>query len=107
MSMRSLLVWFWSWFLLSPALAQDAAALLAKEQQLQTRAVAALHELAEALAMQKQHHRALELRREIWLDYAPDDVPARERTGFVRVGDQWRKDDAKVVLDRDLKGSRC
>jgi tetratricopeptide (TPR) repeat protein len=101
---RSLLVWFWSWLLLSPAVAQDAAALLAKEQQLQTRAVAALHELAEALALQKQHHRALALRREIWLDYAPDDAPARERTGFVRVGDQWRKDDAKIVLDRDLKG---
>jgi tetratricopeptide (TPR) repeat protein len=102
--MRSLVVWFWTLGLLLPLAAQDAAALAAKEQQLAVRAATALNELADALAAQKQHLRALELRRAVWLDYAPDDAPSRERTGFVRVGDQWRKDDAKVVLDRDLKG---
>jgi tetratricopeptide (TPR) repeat protein len=84
--------------------AQDRAALEAGEQQLAARAQAALHTLADALQAQQQHLRALELRREIWLEYAPDDAAARERTGFVRVGELWRKDDSKAVLDRDLKG---
>ncbi|MCC7398774.1 MAG: hypothetical protein IT455_17025 [Planctomycetes bacterium] len=82
--------------------AQDPA-LLQQEQKLTVRAVAGLHAAADALQAQKQHARALALRREIWLEYAEDDSKARERTGFVKVGDLWRKDDTRLVLDKDLK----
>ena len=30
----------------------------------------------------------------------------REKSGFVKVGDLWRKDDKKLVFDRDLKAKR-
>lgn len=83
--------------------AQDAAELAAREAKLVAKAVPALHAVADALAAQRQHLRALDLRREIWLDYAEDDAKAREKCGFVKVGDLWRKDDSRLVLDRDMK----
>lgn len=86
------------------AVAQDGAALAAREQKFVAKVVPALHALADALAGQKQHLRALELRRSIWLDYDEHDVKAREKCGFVKVGDLWRKDDSRLVLDKDLKG---
>ena len=86
--------------------AQDEATLSVRESELNKEAVAGMHAAADAFQQQKQHLRALELRREIWLEYDEDDRLARERTGFVQVGKLWRKDAAKLVLDRDLKGKR-
>lgn len=86
--------------------AQDAAALAKRDAELTQEAVAALHEIADALQAQKQHLRALEIRRTIWMDYDPEDKRAREKTGFVQVGAAWRVDADALVLDRDLKGKR-
>lgn len=83
---------------------QDAAALAAKAQKLAERATAGLHAVADAYAAQKLHGKALALRTEIWQEYAAGDAKARDKTGFVQVGEAWRRDDAKVVLDQDLKG---
>ena len=90
----------------APLCAQDATALRLRETELVQRATSGLHAVADALQDQKQHGRALALRREIWLDYDEHDQQARERSGFVRVGALWRKDDNKLVLDRDLKARR-
>lgn len=87
-------------------LAQDEAALAAREAALTEHAVAGLHRIADALQGQKQHGRALALRRTIWMDYDEDDARAREKTGFVQIGRLWRVDDAALVLDRDGKASR-
>ncbi len=84
--------------------AQESPDLGVREQKLAATAVSGLHAIAEAWVAQKQHLRALELRREIWLDYDENDAKARDKCGFVRVGTSWRKDDGKVVLDKDLKG---
>ena len=84
--------------------AQDANALAERERELAGRMVPGLHALADALQAERQHLRALELRREIWLEYAPDDDKARQKCGFVRVGDQWRRDHGLLVIERDLKG---
>ncbi len=86
------------------AAAQDAAALALREQQFGQRMVAALHTLADAFAAQKQHARAYALRRELLLEYAADDEKARDKCGFTKVGDQWRADAGKLVLDKDLTG---
>ena len=56
---------------------QDVAALTARELELNRQAVAGLHEIADALQAEKQHLRALELRREIWMDYDSDDERSR------------------------------
>ena len=85
--------------------AQDPAPLLDREQKLAARAVQGLHAAADALAAQKQHARALALRREVWMEYAENDARARELSGFVRVGDLWRKDGERLPLDKDLKGA--
>ena len=87
-------------------LAQDEAALAAREIALTEHAVAGLHRIADALQGQKQHGRALALRRTIWMDYDEEDARAREKTGFVQIGRLWRIDDAALVLDRDRKASR-
>lgn len=102
--MRALAVAAWSLVFALSSPAQDAAALAAREQKLVARAVPALHALADALQAQRQHLLALELRRAIWLDYAENDDKAREKCGFVKVGDLWRKDDSRLVLDKDMKG---
>ncbi len=92
--------------LIVPSLvAQAAAELLAREQKLTLRAVPALHALADAWQAQRQHQRALDLRKEVWLDYAENDERARDKCGFVRVGTTWRKDDNRLVLDKDMKGT--
>ncbi|MFY9344211.1 MAG: hypothetical protein WAT39_17095, partial [Planctomycetota bacterium] len=87
---------------LFPLAAQDAGALTAREDKLIAKAVPALHALADALQAQRQHLRALGLRQSIWLDYAENDDKAREKCGFVKVGDLWRKDVARLVLDKNL-----
>ncbi len=85
--------------------AQDAAALAERDQKLVAKAVAGLHGVADALQAQKQHLRAFEVRKQIWLEYAENDEKARDKCGFSKLGNGgWRKDDAKVVLDKDLKG---
>ena len=86
--------------------AQDPAALAARDQELNRKAVAGLHAIADQLQAEKQHLRALELRRRIWMDYDSEDQRAREKTGFVQVGALWRVDPDALVLDRDLKGNR-
>lgn len=93
-----------SLLLLSALPSQDAAALVDREAKLAQKAVTGLHALADALQAQRQHLRALELRRSIWQDYAENDDKAREKCGFVKVGDLWRKDDSRLVLDKDFKG---
>jgi hypothetical protein len=100
-----IVVWLLASVLLSPAPAQDAGALAEREQQLAATAVQGLHELADALQAQKQHHRAFELRRELLLHYSPDDERARTKCGFARLGDHWRRDETLLVLDRDLTGN--
>lgn len=103
--MRPLAAALLTLLLLLPALpGQDAAALVDRETKLAQKAVTALHALADALQAQRQHLRALELRRSIWQDYAENDDKAREKCGFVKVGDLWRKDDSRLVLDKDFKG---
>lgn len=84
--------------------AQDRATLPVREDELARCAVAELHRIADALQAEKQHLRALELRREIWMDYDGDDERARRRTGFVKVGSLWRRDPDALLLDRNLKG---
>ena len=90
----------------APLAAQDEATLQAREGELAEVAVAGLHQLADAWQQQKQHARALATRRTIWMDYAEDDLRAREKTGFVKIGRLWRIDEDALVLDRDLKASR-
>jgi hypothetical protein len=89
-----------------PRGAQQPAAVppLEREQKLAARMVPALHALADALQAERQHARALELRREIWLEYSEHDEKARQKCGFVKVGDLWRRDENLLVLDRDLRG---
>jgi len=86
--------------------AQDEASLELREAALDETAVAGLHAAADALEEHKQHARALQLRRVIWMDYDEDDARARERTGFVKVGRSWRVDEAAVVMDRDLTAKK-
>ncbi|MGC6489360.1 MAG: hypothetical protein ACON4Z_17065, partial [Planctomycetota bacterium] len=90
----------------APTLAQDRATLSTREAELVRAAVAGLHRAADGLQEQKQHARALTLRRRIWMDYDEDDARAREKSGFVQIGRLWRVDEAAVVLDRDLKPNR-
>lgn len=86
--------------------AQGPAALLGRDAELTQKAIAGLHELADALQSQKQHLRALEMRRTIWMDYDPENKRAREKSGFLQVGAAWRVDGDALVLDRNLKGKR-
>jgi len=86
--------------------AQDATTLAVRESELNKRAVEGLHAIADAFQNEKQHARALPLRREIWMHYDEDDKVARAKTGFVQVGSLWRKDNNAVVIDRDLNGKR-
>lgn len=83
--------------------AQDAAALAEREQKLVAKAVAGLHTIADALQAQKQHLRALELRKVLLLEYAENDEKARDKCGFTKAGNGWRRDDTKLVLDTNLK----
>lgn len=101
-------VWLLACSFLAPLAAQqpDAAALATREQQLAVRAAEGLHALADALQAQKQHHRAFELRRELLLEYSPDDAKARAKCGFAQVGDHWRADSSLLVLDKDLTGDK-
>jgi hypothetical protein len=84
--------------------AQDAAAVAAQEQQLEVRAVAGLHAVANEYQAQKQHGKALALRRELLTEYAGGNEEALDKCGFSKVGDQWRADPQKLVIEKDLKG---
>lgn len=86
--------------------AQDPASVALRDAELVQEAIAGLHEIADALQAQKQHLRALEMRRLIWMDYDPENKKAREKTGFLQVGAAWRVDADALVLDRNLKGKR-
>lgn len=86
------------------AAAQDAAALADRETKLVVKAVAGLHGIADAYAAQKQHGRALALRRELIQEYAGNDEKALEAVGFKKAGDKWEGDPNKLVLDKDLAG---
>lgn len=74
------------------------------ERALAARATTLLIGIADALAAEKQHGRALALRREVLMEYDPDHATARERCGYVRVAGIWRRDDAKIVFEKDAKG---
>src|SRR5262245_6561525 len=102
--MRCSAGWFFVLLSLRALVAQDPAALAGREKALTDKAVTGLHAVADALAAAKQHGRALELRREIFLEYSENDEVSRDKCGFVRVGTTWRKDNAKLVLDKNLKG---
>ena len=103
LGMRSSAGWFVVLMSLRALLAQDPAPLLERERALTEKAVNGLHAIADAMATQKQHQRALELRREIFLAYSENDEKARDTCGCVRVGSSWRKDSARLVLDKNLK----
>ncbi|HEU4419730.1 MAG TPA: hypothetical protein VFT55_12395, partial [Planctomycetota bacterium] len=40
---------------------------------------------------------------EIFLEYSEHDEKARDKCGFIRVGASWRRDNARLVLDKNLK----
>lgn len=67
-------------------------------------ALEGLHAQADALAEQRQHGRAVHLRRAIVQEFAPGDEKALAALGFVRVGEVWRRDDGKLVIEKDLTG---
>ncbi|MFK7740053.1 MAG: hypothetical protein AB8H80_06980 [Planctomycetota bacterium] len=90
-------------WIIQASCAQDAETLRLREAELRSKAVTGLHAAADALQAEKQHGRALLLRREIWMEYAEDDKKARTGTGFVAVGRAWRLDPNALILDRDLK----
>jgi tetratricopeptide (TPR) repeat protein len=102
--MRCSAGWFVVLLSFRAVVAQDPAPLVEREKALTEKAVTGLHAIADALATAKQHQRALELRREIFLEYAENDEKARDKCGFIRVGETWRKDNAHLVLDKNLKG---
>jgi len=104
LAMRCSAGWFVLLTLLPALAAQDPKLLVDREAKLTEKAVNGLHAVADAFAAQKQHQRALELRREIFLEYSEHDEQARDKCGFVRVGASWRKDNARLVLDKNLKG---
>lgn len=78
--------------------AADAAA---AERELVARAIAAYHDYADAQEAARMYGRALEIRRELLLDYDEDDARARGKLGFVKVGQLWRRDPNALVLDKD------
>ena len=86
--------------------AQDVTALALRDVELNKLAVAGLHEIADSLQAEKQYLRALQIRRDIWMDYDPEDQRAREKTGFLQVGAAWRIDPDALVLERNLTGKR-
>lgn len=93
---------------LAPTLpCQDVAKLTERDAELTQTAVSELHALADAFQAEKQHLRALEIRREIWMDYDEGDKRAREKSGFVQVGNAWRVDAEALVFDRNLKGKKA
>src|SRR5687768_13064165 len=98
------LSWFAVLSVLAVLRAQDAASVTERENKLVARAVTGLHTLADAYQAQRQHARALALRRELWLEYAEDDEKARDKCGFVKVGTAWRIDAGKLVIDKNLTG---
>ncbi len=104
--MRVLSTLLFTVLLAATSVAQDAAELAAREAALRKHMVAALHELADAFQGQKQHGRAYALRRELLLDYDEDDAIARDKCGFTKVGNLWRADAAKLVLEKDLTGDK-
>src|SRR5687767_6451943 len=64
-----------------------------RERAFLQKTATALNGIADAFTEQKQHARALEIRRELLLEYLADDPTAREKCGFVREGDHWRRDE--------------
>lgn len=82
---------------------QDPQAL---EAALTARAVQLLHEQADALAAQKQWLAALQLRFELLAEYDDEDARARDLCGFVKVGNAWRRDHEKLVLETNAKGDK-
>jgi tetratricopeptide (TPR) repeat protein len=85
--------------------AQDAASITVQEQKLDARAVSGLHAIANAYQTQKQHGKALALRRELLTEYSAGDEEALDKSGFSKVGDQWRADPQKLVIEKDLPGN--
>lgn len=98
------LPWFVVLFVVAALRGQDASAVTERENKLVLRAATGLHTLADAYQAQRQHARALALRRELWLEYAEDDEKARDKCGFTKVGDTWRIDATKLVIDKNLTG---
>lgn len=93
--------------LLSSALpAQDPTAASKREATLTAFAIENLHEFADAYEADKQHGTARELRREILLEYDEEDEKARHKLGFAKVGNMWQLDPTRLVIDKDLTGTK-
>lgn len=88
------------------AVAQQPSDPQALEAALRARAVAAFNAQADALEAQQQWGSALALRFELLGEYDGDDAHARDKCGFVKVGDGWRRDAARLVLETDGKGDK-
>ncbi|MBK8100984.1 MAG: hypothetical protein IPK26_28205 [Planctomycetes bacterium] len=86
----------------APAAPTDPAGM---ERALAARATTLLIGIADALAAEKQHGRALALRLEVLKEYDQDHATAREHCGYVKVSGIWRRDDNKVVFEKDAKGN--
>ncbi|MCR9247344.1 MAG: hypothetical protein NXI31_20120 [bacterium] len=92
--------------LATPLTAQDPTAASKGEAELNAESIAKLHELADAYAKDKQHATALAMRREILLHYDEEDEKARQKCGFSRVGNRWQPDPNRLVIDKDLTGTK-
>lgn len=86
--------------------AQDPIKAGKREARLTAMVIAGLHEIADAMDLQRQHGTALALRREILLEYDENDAKARTEVGFTKVGQLWQPDPNKLVIDRDLSGDK-
>ncbi len=80
---------------------QDAAALAA---QVEKDVASALLTRADALSQNAQHGRATEIRRHVLQEWSPGDERALPPLGFVKVGETWKRDANKAVIEVDQKG---
>ena len=72
--------------------------------QLEKDVATALLQRADALAKNQQHGRATEIRRLVLQEWSPGDERALPPLGFVKVGDAWKRDANKAVIEVDQKG---
>lgn len=88
--------------LAAPLVAQQDPASLA--QQVEKDVATALLARADALSQNAQHGRATEIRRLVLQEWSPGDERALPPLGFVKVGETWKRDANKAVIEVDQKG---
>jgi len=88
--------------LVAPLAAQQDAASLAS--QVEKDVTTALLARADALSQNAQHGRATEIRRLVLQEWSPGDERALPPLGFVKVGETWKRDANKAVIEVDQKG---